>query len=126
MTPAKDAVARRSGTSLFIVAGNYMPTCTNNEHPQQCGYWRIEIELRQEAQQPGTYELANWGFGSASSIIDEWLGTPGDTDCGFGGGVGGGTIELIELDASHVVFDLSGVLIFADGANGPHEASMCP
>jgi hypothetical protein len=120
--------------TLYVIVGSPVPACADPfGSSAQCGpTFTVSIGIPPQLQQPGTLSLSSAALISTFSA----LGSPNSTtpgDCpGGGGSFTDGTIEILSIDATQVVFTLSGTMMFAgdgvsdDVADGTYVAARCP
>ncbi len=111
--------------TLFIFVSNGAQNCADpNAQPSGCdSRYQISISLPPDLQAVGTYPLENHAYVSITEP-----GDPG-TCSGGGGSFWDGTIDVTEIDATHVTFTLAGtsdVFLSSGGhADGTYTAARC-
>jgi hypothetical protein len=116
------------GSTLFLVITSPAAVCSCPLQNPSCGSWEVSIGLTPDLQKPGTIDLSS-GVNSTFGELGPQEGPmPGNCPQGGGGSFIGGTLEVVSIDASQVVFTLSGTtpLDFGGNADGTYTAPRCP
>jgi hypothetical protein len=118
-------------STLYLELGVPAPTCANPNPALPCGgSYTVAIGLPPALQQPGTLSLDNPSIisfmGESGPLNDP---AQGPDDCPGGGGSFFGTLEIESIDATEVVFRLSGtdpIDLVGVSVDGEYTAPRCP
>ncbi len=117
--------------TLYVMIGSPAPVCSDPFGASaQCGTYAITIGIPPQLQQPGTLNLSDTAL--ISTFSETGTSSTAGVCPGGGGSFVDGTIDIVSIDATQVVFTLTGTMMFAgegipdEVANGTYTASRCP
>jgi hypothetical protein len=116
---------------LFLLASDLGSACGSPTTDLTCGgHWSFAIVLPPSLQAVGVYDLNDPALVQYSTMSEtgQPYGMGGDPDCSWGGGsfVGGGTLEILSIDASAVHYRLTMSNPFEVDPSGEYTAPRCP
>ena len=108
----------------YLMVGVGKASC-QQPHQAGCDAWYVSIEIPPALFHPGVIEL---GCGSASGYFSyTGVGQPGGyCSGGHGGPFYHGTVEILNISATNVVFRLSNTPAFGVPADGMYNLPRCP
>ncbi|WP_437619624.1 hypothetical protein [Sorangium sp. So ce1151] len=108
---------------LFIILRAPAPSCEDPYAFVDCNEWKLTFTIPPALQVPGILDLSAPDLNP--SVIES--GPNEDGSCWWGGGsfFGGGTMEIVSIDAAEVVIRVSGTDTHSFDANGEYTAARC-
>jgi hypothetical protein len=106
----------------YITLGTEPTSCMHPYITGKCGFWQVSIAIPPSMFKPNTYSLSCLNAYFSAQGPDR-----GGGDCSGGGGsFFDGTIEILSVDATHVVFRLVNTQKFDFNADGYYDLPRCP
>lgn len=137
--PPRGAIAVRNGDSLVLELGNVLLTCDAPDPALPCvsagvdappdtwTRYKVDIPLTPSEQEVGAIALVSLGTLPTYSALSQ---PQSDMTCDSDGGdFTLGTLEITDVEATHLAFSLSHTMAFKWGtatADGTYTATICP
>jgi hypothetical protein len=109
----------------YIMLGTTPSTCQKPYASGACGTWQVSIAIPPALFRPGVLSL---GCGGVNAYFSETepAGPSGDCSGGGGGTFWQGTIEILGINDTEVIFRLANTLKFGFDADGFYVLHRCP
>jgi hypothetical protein len=117
-------------SDLFLRVSDLGVSCGSPTTDLTCGgHWDLTLVLPPGYQQVGVYDLEDPALVQYSVMSETGEpNSPAPDDCPWGGGsLGGGTVEILSIDAAQVRFRVTVTSpVFESDPSGEYTAARCP